>query len=116
MSKKPKRSRHRVPPQALGLHSDPIDEHYAHEVERATSRLERQYRQAQLALEKAQSRVAPTPRTRSQRRQLAEVRRLEIELEELAQLLSAERHPCDGSHRVGVHGLRPPGGTSSSAP
>lgn len=55
MSKKPRRSRHRVP--VLEMVSDPIDERYQREVDYSTSRLERAYRKAQAALEAAQRRA-----------------------------------------------------------
>jgi len=37
------KSRHRVPPQAYELHSDPISERYQIEVDYATNRLQRRY-------------------------------------------------------------------------
>lgn len=55
MSKKPRRSRHRVP--VFDMVSDPIDERYQREVDYSTSRLERAWRKAQAALEAAQRRA-----------------------------------------------------------
>ncbi|SLD50621.1 Uncharacterised protein [Mycobacteroides abscessus subsp. bolletii] len=52
---KVRKSRHRVP--TLAMTSDPIDERYQAEIDTATNRLERRYRRAQCALQKAQARA-----------------------------------------------------------
>src|SRR6516165_4192256 len=57
MSKKPKRSRHRIPTCALQPRSDPISDRYWAEVWASTARLERQYRKAAKALEAAEQRA-----------------------------------------------------------
>lgn len=57
MSKKPLRSRHRIPTLTV-VTSDPIDERYQQEIDRSTARLEKAYRKAQSALEAAQRRAA----------------------------------------------------------
>lgn len=57
MSKKPKKSRHRIPPEALVIRSDPIDERYQAEIDVSITRLERRYRRAQKALEAAERRA-----------------------------------------------------------
>lgn len=57
MSRRQKRTRHRIPAVALELKSDPIDERYWAEVEASTSRLERQYRKATKALAAAEAKA-----------------------------------------------------------
>lgn len=57
MSKKPKRSRHRIPDCALELRADPIDERYQWEIDQSVAHLERRYQKAQKALEAAERRV-----------------------------------------------------------
>lgn len=57
MSKKPKRSRHRIPDCAFELRSDPIDERYQAEIDASTRRLEQRYRKAEQALAKAEAKA-----------------------------------------------------------
>jgi hypothetical protein len=57
MSKKPKRSRHRIPLCALEPRSEPVTPEYQAEVDASMDRLERRYRKAQKALEAAEARA-----------------------------------------------------------
>ncbi|MET8648500.1 hypothetical protein [Nocardia aurea] len=57
MSKKPVRSRHRIPSEALQLRTESISDRYQVEVDTATDRLEARYRKLQRALEKAEARA-----------------------------------------------------------
>ncbi|MEN6535089.1 MAG: hypothetical protein ABFD89_15600 [Bryobacteraceae bacterium] len=58
MSKKPPRSRHRIPSFVLEQKSDPIDDRYEVEVEASTARLERRYRKLQKALANAEAKAS----------------------------------------------------------
>jgi hypothetical protein len=60
VSKKPARSRHRIPACALQSRLEPISERYQTEVDMSTTRLEQRYRRAQKALEAAEQRAATT--------------------------------------------------------
>lgn len=64
MSKKPTRSRHRVPT-ITEIRSDPIDDRYQREVDHSVAKLEQRYRRAQKALDAAERRAE---RARTQRR------------------------------------------------
>lgn len=55
MSKKPRRSRHRVP--ILEMRSDPITPEYQAEIDQSVARLERRYRKAEAALQAAERRA-----------------------------------------------------------
>lgn len=57
MSKKPKRSRHRIPTLAFAPISDPVDERYQIEVDYSTNRLQRKYAQAVKAKERAEKKL-----------------------------------------------------------
>jgi len=58
VSKKPTRSRHRIPAIAFSpKESEPIDERYQAEIDASMARLERMYRSAQKALESAERRA-----------------------------------------------------------
>ena len=57
MSKKPRRSRHRIPACALVPRSDPIDERYQAEIDASMARLQQRYRKAQKALAAAERRA-----------------------------------------------------------
>jgi hypothetical protein len=70
MSKKHK-SRHRVPPQAYGLRSDPISPAYAAQVEHDTNAAMRRYRHGQAMLTQAEMELACTPKTNRHYPQLA---------------------------------------------
>lgn len=90
MAKKHK-SRHRVPPQAYELHSDPISERYQIEVDYATNRLQRRYEAALRAREAAQRRLRLATETNAKASRLAELRRQldmrEYELGEIVKLM-----------------------------
>jgi hypothetical protein len=57
MSKKPKRSRHRIPACALQPKSDPVDERYQAEIDASITKLEARYRKAEKALAAAERRA-----------------------------------------------------------
>jgi hypothetical protein len=57
MSKKPNRSRHRIPLCAYAVRSDSVEDRYQAEVDSSTARLERRYRKAAKALEAAEHRA-----------------------------------------------------------
>lgn len=53
MSKRPRKSRHRIPSQAFAYKEPVISERYQAEIDRSVSSLTRKYRRAEEALEKA---------------------------------------------------------------
>lgn len=57
MSKRPKRSRHRIPDCALQPKSEPITERYQAEIDASTARLEQRYRKAEKALAAAEAKA-----------------------------------------------------------
>ena len=87
MSKKPKRSRHRVPaPQTM--RSDPISERYQIEVDYATNRLQRRYERALKARDAAQARLLAAIERDAKASHLAELRRqVEIREYELGEIM-----------------------------
>lgn len=88
MSKKPKHSRHRIPPQAFAMRSDPIDDRYQVEVDYSTSRLQRRYDRACKARDAAQRRLIRAIEQSTKVSRLAELRRqLEIREYELAEIV-----------------------------
>lgn len=56
MSKKPSRSRHRIPPTRT-IQADPVDARYQREVDRDTARAEQRYRAALDAVERARAKA-----------------------------------------------------------
>lgn len=98
MSKKPQKSRHRVPVREMV--SDPIDDRYQREVDYSTARLERAWRKAQAALEAsrrkaeraalaAAANLADVRLQREHRRLDREVAERMTELLRIEQLMSA---------------------------
>lgn len=91
MSKRPKRSRHRIPAIAFApKDSEHVDERYQAEVDAAMSRLERMYRNAQKALEAAERRAE---RTRTHADNLA---RKQVEAARVAEQRAAEESRLSG--------------------
>lgn len=87
MVTKKRKSRHRIPVEALVLRSDPVDGRYQREVDAATNRLERRYRRAVQAREKAQQRLSVAAASNAKVSCLTELRRqLEIREYELAEI------------------------------
>jgi tRNA(Glu) U13 pseudouridine synthase TruD len=94
VSKKPARSRHRIPTLSVRP-SDPVDERYQAEVDASVSRLTRRYEAAHKRLEKAVVRALilanlPTPKPTEKRLLadvMAEVQRRREELAEIERLM-----------------------------
>lgn len=112
MSKKPRRSQHRAAPVPWAQPAPVVlDEVYQREVDRSTSKLERQYARAEKRVEQAEGRLAKArrdERTKTKARVLAELEAaLQIrrdELEELRRMMVAV--PASAAHR-GTRSFRP---------
>lgn len=85
MSKKPNKSRHRVPTHALQLRSDPISERYQREIDMSMERLEQRYRKAQRALQVTERKVERARREAEDNTRNRENRRKYNELLELVE-------------------------------
>jgi hypothetical protein len=96
MSKHPK-SRHRIPLAAYVPRSDPVDAHYQAEVDRATHKAQRRYRESQAALAQAEWDLVEATGVRARRltRKVATLR-AEVKLTEL----TLPRNTEDGQHRM----------------
>lgn len=110
MSKKPRRSSHRAAPVPWAV-TNPVvlDEVYQRQVDRSTSRLERQYARAEKRAQQAKVRLERARRdTRTKKQQLAELEALvQIrldELEEYRRMMVAV--PAGATHR-GTKSFRP---------
>jgi len=114
VSKKPHRSRHRVPTLAAVV-SDPVDERYQCEVDYSTARLEKAWRKAQAGLEAAERRSAKAAQVahrslhnvRLQREHQRLIRLVEVrraELREVEKLMTPEAYASrDGRRRLVRH-------------
>lgn len=86
MSKKPKKSRHRVP--VWDMRSDEISDRYQIEVDYATNRLMRRYEKALKFRDAAQQRLTKAIESKAKDSRLAELRRqLEIREYELMEIV-----------------------------
>lgn len=83
MSKKPNRSRHRIPTCALAVESDPVDERYQAEIDASVDHLQRRLLKAEKALEAAEAK-ADRSRQHADRlaQQRAEAERIALHREE----------------------------------
>lgn len=110
MSKKPHKSRHRFAPVPWAITTPVVlDEAYQRQVDRSTSKLERQYAQAEKRARQAKARLERARRdTRTKKQQLTELEALvQIrldELEEYRRIMVAA--PASATHR-GTKSFRP---------